>query len=390
LLGSTFAQRFVGHLEKKMRATHFHRFRTWTIGLAPAISLFALVLPPAYAANSVGWALVDQPEPAGGYTLDSRHSFNSAGGSVGLSSSGNGSYSVSFANLEITAPADIQVTAYNSANRCATRDQETSGTTVVADVECFDVRGNPTNSGFTLLYQARSAPFGSASNGLAFLQQEGTTKYTKVLVTFNSKGGQNSAVKSNKTGIGAGNYTVTLPGLTHVGGNVQISSWLSSAGNSGTAQCKVANWSASANGTVITVQCYRDDNGNPSYSAFNLAYAIGDPFGLVTPGSGPLGAYLLAGEPTSTKAYMPAIHYQYNGFRTGAMTAQKTSTGHYTVTIPGTLAYTTAVALTTAYGPGNDYCNVAGWSGGTINVVCYNQSQAFADSRFGLTFQTAK
>ena len=49
-----------------------------------------------------------------------------------------------------------------------------------------------------------------------------------------------------------------------------------------------------------------------------------------------------------------------------------------------------SIALVTAVGSGNDYCNVAGWTGGTINVVCYNAKQNFADSRFNLAFQTAK
>jgi hypothetical protein len=220
---------------------------------------------------------------------------------------------------------------------------------------------------------------------LAFVDQTTNTATTAVS-SYNSKGGANTALKSSKAGIGAGNYTVTLSGLTEVGGDIEVSSY---NGATYPTLCKVIDWSAASKGTTATVQCYRIGSGIPIYSPFNLVYAVGEPFGLV-PGEATLGAWLWANDATATSSYRPNTHYQYNGFRTGAMTVQRTSLGHYTVTIPGTITYTTAIALVTAWGDGADYCNVAGWTGGTINVVCYNQSQAFADSRFDLTFQTAR
>jgi len=361
----------------------------WAANLACLISPLVLGgAPLAHAANNVGWVLVDQPNQTGAYTPDSAHSFNSAHGSITVNASETGQYQVYFNNLVISSstPVDVQVTAYNSANRCTGGEPSmATSSNAYVDVQCVDSSGQPANSGFSLLYQSRSAPFDSASNALAYAQftYEGEHATLNAYNSFNSRGGQNTAVESNKTGNSAGNYTVTLTGMTRLGGDVQVNGYTS------TAQCKVIDWGAGSTATTITVQCSRTDNGLPTYASFNLAYAIGEPFGLV-PGDATLGAWLWAQDPTSTAPYKPNPHFQYNGFRTGAMTAQKTSTGHYTVTIPGTLTYTSAIALATAYGPGNGYCNVAGWTGGTINVVCYNQTQAFADSRFNLTFQTAR
>lgn len=374
-----------------MRVHFADSFGFLTAGFALCGCLVALI-PAAQAANNVGWVLVDQPSQRNFYTLDPAHSFNSAHDTVSVSSPEAGVYEIYFTHLggSSTLPANVQVTANNSANPCAPGLPGNDGFGVSVQVICYNRFGSPADAGFSLLYQARSAPFGSTSDGLAYLLQESSTKQTLVHDSFNSTGGQNSAVKSSKTGIGAGDYTVTFGGFTHLGGNIQVTSIAgATTGGSGTAQCKVVDWSAGSDGTTATVQCYALSNGNPAYSNFSVAYAIGEPFGLV-PGDGTSGAWLWAQDLTSTTPYRPNTHFQYNGFKTGAMTAQKTSTGHYTVSIPGKLNYTSSAALVTAYGPGTDYCNVAGWTGGTINVVCYDKSRAFTDSRFTLTFQTAK
>jgi hypothetical protein len=366
----------------------FDRAAVRALPLGRLTCLLALAAPSlACAANNVGWIFVDQANVGEGYTADAAHSFNSAGGSVKVGTAGTGEYQIIFSNLGISdiARSNVEVSALNSPSRCATRDPTTQGTTVIVYVTCYNAADLPTNSPFALIFQTRTTPFGSAGSGLAFLAQESITKNTSVYA-FNSTGGASSAVKSSKTGIGAGNYTVTFGGFAQLGGNVQVNSYSSSDEYGGTAQCKVANWTGGSN---ITVQCYRNDNGNPNYSAFSLVYAIGTPFGVI-PGRTMPGAWIWAKDPTSTASYHPVARYQFNGFKTGSITAQKTSTGQYTVTIPGKISYTSSVALVTATGPGNDYCNVAGWTGGTINVACYDHAENFADSRFNLVFQTAR
>jgi hypothetical protein len=83
------------------------------------------------------------------------------------------------------------------------------------------------------------------------------------------------------------------------------------------------------------------------------------------------------------------LNYQYNGFGPGRLTSRKTGTGLYTVTIPGTLNYSTSVAMVTATGPTSDYCNLVSWTASTIDVACFRQGGIPADSRFEVSLETA-
>ena len=143
---------------------------------------------------------------------------------------------------------------------------------------------------------------------------------------------------------------------------------------------------AAGGGTSIDVRCYGPD-GRTVQENFSLAYAVGYPFGIV-PGVRTLGAWALANDPTSTNVYTPELGYQYNGFGTGHLTAQKTGTGQYTVTIPGTLVYTSSVALVTAYGTNSNYCNIASWTKASIDVACYDTDTEPADTVFDVTLHS--
>jgi len=356
--------------------------------LAVSIPLLALgATPLAYAANNVGWVLDDQPttyEP----TLDPAHSFDSAGGSVSIIYGGNGVYSVRFSSLYDGAPASVQVSAYNSSGWCNTGGSgadtdENQPTTAVAGVFCYDAQGNPAPSAFTLLYQSRNAPFGSASHGIAFLESGGRFSGTyPANYSFNSTGGTNTVQFNTAT------YTVTLPGLTKLGGNAQVVGTRETI-ISTIPRCKLLDFGTGASSETVTVQCYGSLGARTKDILFYLAYAVGEPLG-VTGNSGTLGgAWAFVNDPTSTTAYEPISHYQFNGFGTGRLKAQKTGTGLYTVTIPGTLNYSSSVALVTAVGADNAYCNLVGWTNGTINVACFKQGGMPVDSRFNLSFQTA-
>jgi hypothetical protein len=137
----------------------------------------------------------------------------------------------------------------------------------------------------------------------------------------------------------------------------------------------------------VDVLCV-DKTGAPFDNEFMLAYSIGLPLGFYGLGA-TQGAYALATKPESTKSYSTPATYSYNRFGTGALKAQKTGTGTYTVTIPGTISYSKSVALATAVGNSSNYCNVAGWTHQTISVACFAQGGVPTDSQFSVTFQTA-
>jgi hypothetical protein len=122
----------------------------------------------------------------------------------------------------------------------------------------------------------------------------------------------------------------------------------------------------------------------PADECYYLAYSLEEPFDKGD-GTSARAAYALASKPTDTSAYEPAAAYQYNEFGTGKLTVQRTSMGHYNVTIPGTPSYTTATALVTAVGTDSAYCTVTSWL--PIAVACYQADGSPEDTKFAVTFQ---
>jgi hypothetical protein len=361
----------------------FHAARL--AGLACLVT--AVAASSANAANNVGWVLADQPDSPqfATYTPNPKYSFNSAGGSISVGRSGVGTYGVYFENIYIGAPDNVQVTAYNTSGWCNANGLTSQGATVQVGVACYNAAGQLADASFTLVYQSRNAPFGGATKGEAYFFDDNPTNKLNAGAdqSFNSTSG-NNMVKANSIG----NYTATLPGLTKAGGEPQVTGIRLASDIAGAIpRCKLATWSTGASSTSVTVHCY-DTTGRPKNGGFYLAYSVGQPLGSV-PGFVPLGAWAWADYLESTTAYKPTGKYQYNGFVTGPLTAQKTGTGLYTVTIPGTISYGTSVALVTAQGADNRYCNLAGWTTNTINVACFAQGGAPADSKFEVSFQTA-
>ena len=302
-------------------------------------------------------------------------SYNSTGGSITIvprtAALGPGNYQVQFGKLLDASDGNAQVSAYGTNGYCLVGYVGLlagSSDSMAADVNCFDSSGNPANQYFTLLVQSRKGTLGSADKGVAYITTNGlctlmgpcTSGYDESR-SYNSTGGTNTIFRN-----GLGNYTVTLPGLTKVGGDVQANCITGVSLSPG----KVSGWASVSSGTGVTILCF-DKTGAPADEFFSFAYALNEPFGL-KPSATSLGAYAWADQAASTSVYTPDTRYQYNGFGTGNLTAQKTGTGLYTVTIPGSISYKTSTVLVTAYGGGSNYCNVVNWAQHTINIGCYN------------------
>jgi hypothetical protein len=334
------------------------------------------------ANNNVGWALADCASCTTAYTPLAAYSHNSAGGAITIVREETGFYDVSFDLLYTGAPDDVQATAYFTNGTCDAVSKGHSGTTVIVRVACYDANGNDADRKFTLLYQSRDTNMGTASKGLAFLDasQFTTASYTPA-TQYNSTGASNTMVRNS-----TGNYTATLPGLTATGGDVQVTALNP---DTGTNRCKAVNWSAASTGTTVNVHCY-DQTGAFDDTPFTLAYALDLPFGRAAPAATSEGAYALASNDTNTSVYTPSKSYNFSNFGTGYLKAQKTATGQYTVSVPGSLSYTSSLVLVTAEGGGSDYCNVESWNNTTnqIFVDCYAQGGAAVDSKFDVAFQT--
>ena len=180
-----------------------------------------------------------------------------------------------------------------------------------------------------------------------------------------------------------GNYTATLPGLTHAGGSVQVTAYKGTE----TSRCKVSHWYQNSSATFVYVLCF-NSAGQAADEFFNLAYSEKESFGHTSSATA-RGAYVWANKPRDTSTYVPATTYQYNGLGTGSLTSVKTGKGQYTVSIPGPFAYNTSNVLVTGYDSTSDYCDVVGFGIGTAKVACFAQGGARVDSDFDMAFQTA-
>ena len=292
----------------------------------------------ARAAAKVGWAWANQPNASGPYTPLSAYSYNASGGAVTITPTGTGLYTVDFAGLNSSYPDTVQITAYDTNGYCRSNgwNGNVQGEAYVA---CFDAAGAPANSDFTILYEARGGDFGNANAGLAYMYADKPTapSYSPDR-SFNSTGGANSIARNS-----VGSWTVTIPGLTKVGGEVQVTEQELQGG----ARCVTAGWGSSGSGTSVNVLCF-DATGAPADEAYALMYALHEPFGLVSAKKTP-GAWAWANLDT-TASYTPSPVYQYNGLKTGYLTATRGGTGTYTLTVPTGETYSHSTVLVTAYG----------------------------------------
>ncbi|MGA2189785.1 MAG: hypothetical protein ABSH33_14725 [Steroidobacteraceae bacterium] len=344
----------------------------------------------AHAATNVGFVWASCPTCTGSYTPVSSYAWNSSGGDVTITNVATGVYTVDFDDLYNDHHLNnVQVSAYATSGYCTVGGWDVKGSSSAAEmyVNCFDASGNPANSYFTLLYHQRTTGFGAADEGAAFLwaNQPTTSSYTPdSSYNYNSTGGTNTILRNS-----TGNYTVTIAGLAkgksgfdHEQGDVQVTAYGSTP-----IRCAVVYWFTSTPNTTVNVQCY-NSAGAAADEDFSLAFALRTAFGSA--GSSTVGAYGWDDIPAETYVVQPPA--QYNGFKTGPLTAQYdvNNNGLYTVTIPGDISWTASNVVVTAVD--NDtagaYCNVESWGTQTIDIACYNQGGALSDSQFNVAFDT--
>jgi hypothetical protein len=330
-------------------------------------------LGAAEAANKVGWVWADQPSSAS-YTPNTNYSFNSSGGAVGITRSGTGTYNVSFSGLGSSLVSNVLVSGYSTNGTCKVSSWGASSASI--GVLCFDAAGEPADSLFTLVYQARSGGFGSASKGLAFLwaDQASSASYTpSTSYQYNSTGGTNTMTRS-----AVGVYEAVIPGLNTLGGTVQVTAYGSGAG-----RCKVSGWGPDVDGQHIGVLCF-DSSGAASDQRFTLVFAATVPVAyLGTDVTGIYGWYNKA----KGSGYKLSKTYRFNNLTSGALTGTHDAKGDTTVSWPGSASYTTSNQMVTAYGSGNSYCNVQSWAFPSTN--CYGQGGHPKDSQYDLSFNAS-
>lgn len=174
----------------------------------------------------------------------------------------------------------------------------------------------------------------------------------------NPSGGGAPTVNRSSTGT----YSVSWPGASVSGGNVQVTSMKPAV------TCNSTGWGASS----ATVQC-RNSAGSVVNSTFSILYTLDDD-----------SAYVWASSP-STASYTPSSIWSHNPSGRGT-TVSRTSTGRYQVYFPGFTGADGGDVQVTAYSSAGARCVSNGWSTEYAYVACYDSSGAAVDSLFNLLY----
>lgn len=246
-------------------------------------------------------------------------------------------------------------TVDSTASDTATSDTTTPDTTA-ADTTTTDT-GGATDTGVVDTGTDSGTSTGAIA-AYAWANEPSSASYTpSATYSYNSAGGAITITRS-----GAGTYAVNFASLAVSSGDVQVTSYNSSA------RCNVTNWGGSA----VNVAC-RNSSGTAVDSMFTIAVVLNG----VTSAAKPV-AYAWANT-SSSASYTPSAAYSYNAGG-GAITATRSAAGTYAITFAG-LTINSGNIQVSAYNSTAE-CNVASWSGSTVNVRCYSNSGALVDSMY--------
>jgi hypothetical protein len=190
----------------------------------------------------------------------------------------------------------------------------------------------------------------------------------------NSTGGTNTVTK-----VAKGEYEVLLGGMGDGFGTVQVTPV-----NTSPRWCSVDEWGPDTGGVRVTVLC-KDASGSLVNSGFVLSYV--EDTGLGHGATGRRLAYMWNSDAVGAGSQTPNLLYQSTSAGT-TITRNRTSTGRYTVTIPGMGVTGGNVQLTSVASLGT--CRAVSWSGTvldeTVTVACNKPAGTPVDAQFDLLF----
>lgn len=331
--------------------------------LAPAAS--------AAPAGAYGYVWANQPTAAS-YLPSPSYSRNSTGSANSIERNGTGNYTVAFPGLGSAGGGTVDVTAYDSSGFCKVASWFPSGSTLYADVVCFNAGGLPADSYFDASFSAASSP--PAHLTYLWADRPSAASYVPSgTYQYNSGGGTDSIVRNSK-----GNYTVTIPGIGLDAGTVKVSGY----GVQGR-PCRSGGWGGTPT-LQVNVLCTL--NGAPADAYFTMTWVSG---GSLLGHRGGKWGYVWANGPT-VASYTPAVAYQGNS--SGALnTATRLGTGNYLIHFPN-LGGDNGDVQVSAYST-DAVCNSAGWGGdgaggADVYVSCYDSTgtpvDAYFDAQYGV------
>ena len=285
-------------------------------------------------------------------------SFNSTGATNSFIHHGPGQYTALFPRLGQTG-ANVQVTPYNSRNRCSIAwwsDGYDGG--AAAAINCFDAAGTLTDTEFTVSFVGRWDGPGIPEGGYVWAYDPSSDFYTATgSYTWNSTG---APVTIDRTSAGV--YDVLFVGQNFNGGTAEVSAY-----GGGTEYCKLDSLVRVGSDKRVRVRCF-SRTGTPADAYFSLRLNSFSPMGT------PTYSYALADQPSSTQVYTPSsgnrLAYRPNliGGTTNLqpLTVTRVRAGEYTVDLPQMpytddplYLYKKSNLHVTAVGTGPEYCQIS-------------------------------
>lgn len=296
------------------------------------------------------------------YTPNSNYSFNSEGGTITVSRTTTGSYTVTFAGMSMTN-SHVQASLYGSAEGAArVLSWGNSGSDFVANVRTFDNGANLADRAFTIFVTGQGF-----EGAYLYADQESSGSYTpNTSFSYNSSGGSPTIYSPS-----VGTYTVTIPGVGNNLGNVQVT-----ASNTVSAIAKIKSWSVSGSDLKVEVRTYHSGTGDLKDAKFNLLYSKN----LTNVN----GAYCWADLEGSSSVYTPFRVANSSG---GGITSQKTSTGTYQVTVKQQSGLGNTI-MVTGHGENNRKAVIRSWTSSGSDMIAtvntYNSDGTLVDAEFTL------
>jgi hypothetical protein len=331
-----------------------------------------------------GYALADQPTAAGPYAPDAAYRYNSSGGTITVTRSDVGVYSVRFGGLG-RRPGErdnVQVSGYGTAGvYCKPQVWDASGADLIVPVGCFLPDGTPTDGKFTILVLGARVFGASTPLGFALpLGDTGTYFLDTAATARNSTGGH---VGVARTSQGVFSIGFTGLGLASGGASGPVGFLVTPVGQ-GVRRCRVHAYDLTAGG--LQVVCTGAGEGLQD-AAFSVLW--------VTKGrSGLRYGFAWAHNATATSPYviLPEVSRNSSG---GSVTSRQTAVGQYRVVFAGLArpAGATEIVMVSAFG-GNlaterAICTIGSWGNSGANdlavtVSCVDRAGTALNSRFDI------
>jgi len=352
--------------------------RTATISAEVDGKTGSAVVAVASDDSRFGYALADQPEAAGPYAPAAATSFNSSGGTIEVSHTSTGVYSVRFAGLGRSPGQrdNVQVSAYNTtATTCKPDFWDASLPDLRVTVSCSKPNGVPVDSRFAIM----------ALGAWAF----GRTAPIAFVVSFADTGTavlDSSATARNFSGghiyvghVGTGNYSVQFDGIQSTWTSTHAAVMLTAMGL-GPRRCHVIATDPASAGFGLNCNAIGGGLGDASFS---LLWTVGG-----RPSSRFGFAWAQNDNQMTDYPTDPAFTINSSG---GAVRSRKTGPGRYHVVFAGLghAAGGKETVLVEGFQDNQQICDIVEW-GNTgvsdlyVDVACSDLQSAPTNARFAV------